>query len=86
MGKVISKASFRFSVPKFVEGYYDASKNGEYEECSELKENFYKTYNKFDSGIQAWMKSYISNYLKEQNIDNKRDLGGLFDPLNLKLN
>ena len=86
MGQVISRASVKINVPKFIEEYYGVCRIGDYDDRKELEDYFYETYNKLSTDIQAWMRHFISKYLKENRINDKRDLGGLFEPLNLMLN
>lgn len=73
-------------IPEFVEEYYGAYKSKDYEDCSELKEHFYKTFNRLGPSLQESLKTFLEKYLLKNKINDKKDLGGVFKDLNLKLN
>lgn len=85
MGKVVERRSVKLNIPEFVQEYHMAYQSGDYEDCNELKEFFYKTYDRMKPHTKLGARAFLQLYLHKNGIDDKDDLGGVFQSLKLKL-
>lgn len=81
MVEAYSRRSVKLNIPDFIDDYQSSYKSGEISECEDLKNYFFRVYDKLSDEVKAKFVSYIERYMSSNDIDHKRDLGLVFGDL-----
>lgn len=71
----------KVNIPQLIEDFYYSLQHEEYEEYKELKEFFYNEYYVLSEKVRDSIDRYVRIYLDKHEIDNERDLNGLFNKI-----
>jgi hypothetical protein len=81
MGVITEVKVIRLSVPNLIEDFTYALEVEDYEACQMLKDHLLGEFSSYSDTLKEKFAMYLQEYLIRKEIDNTKDLNGLFNEI-----